>query len=796
MFMVRPLGRFLEVEMRTTGGGNAAQVFWSPDWIYNERDSSVVQLHQTAEEFERIRFSLPAHPTLSLRFDPINAPGEATIRSMRVLDEKGVEVRRLDPMVLTPLLHVESLMPTAEGVRMTTGKDGVDPMLLLRSVWLLPRPTWRSVVFVTPLSLAWVASACVVFVMVAMWLLGRQAFTAGGRARPLLWLTALFLGTVSAKLLLLQHYPAPVPSWDQWPGEALGLYLPFANDGLSWQQMFSLHNEHRIFFSRLLAVLLIAVNGQWDPHLQIVVNAIVHALAAVVFTATLWIAAGRRWMPLWAGALVLILALPFALENTLSGFQSAFYFLTLFSGFAFWGMGFNRPGGAPWLLGWFSAFACLFTVGGGIAIVVGLGTLVLLNALAEPAGWRQALVSLAAIGAVAALGYAGMAGHLPYHDYLKAGSPFAFTLALARNLAFPWINAPRMSVLMWMPLVVLGGLVLYRRLRTTGLERFALAMGVWVAFQAAAIAYSRGANGMAPASRYLDILSFALIANVAGLAAIVDWRSTRTWWTATGAALAAWVLVAGVGTVRLSGDMLRLEAEPKQKYMREYVRNIRRFMVTGDLEEIGGKRGPEEVPHPRPLLLAGLLKHPHMRHILQAAVREPVTLDPSPEARGFAVGSSPEDLFPLWDSYTEARARSRGRIESLPIQCRQYGRLRFELGGAPRAEGVRLYLREPASGREIAVRPRWGAASWNGVAVRCPDAPFNVVAVDDSSTAWFAFKGPTEIASLSAMAESCIHYARVPGAIALALILVTALATVRDKRTLYARPHGTSRLTL
>ena len=83
-----------------------------------------------------------------------------------------------------------------------------------------------------------------------------------------------FLTVVWAKALVLLQHPVPVPFWDQWDGEGAMLYIPWWHDGLTWRQMFALHNEHRIFFSRLLAVALLVLNGQWDPHLQILVNAV------------------------------------------------------------------------------------------------------------------------------------------------------------------------------------------------------------------------------------------------------------------------------------------------------------------------------------------------------------------------------------------------------------------------------------------------------------------------------------------------------------------------------------------
>ena len=72
-------------------------------------------------------------------------------------------------------------------------------------------------------------------------------------------------------------------------------------------------------------------------------------MTAVVLAAILWLAAGRRWLGWIAIAVGVTVAPPFGLENTLAGFQSAFYFLVLFSTLALWLMGTHRPGSGAWL---------------------------------------------------------------------------------------------------------------------------------------------------------------------------------------------------------------------------------------------------------------------------------------------------------------------------------------------------------------------------------------------------------------------------------------------------------------
>ena len=775
-FLFTPGGTVLEVEMRATGG-TAAQIFWTSGWAFGEEKSSALPLHQHPGEFERLRFPLPSERLLFIRFDPLNGPGEVLIRSMRVLDRDGRVVRTIDPIVMAALHQIEGIMPAGQDVRVVTTKDANDPMLLLKSAWVAAVPSWHSVQFVTPFSLAWIALSSLALIVVALGFVARDVVRGPVGTRDACWLLALFLVTLWAKLLLVEHYPMPVPFWDQWDGEASSLYLPFENDALTWHQMFTLHNEHRIFFTRVLAMVLIGVNGQWDPQLQIVVNVGLHALAAVVFAAILWLAAGRRWLPLIILTIGLTFAPPFALENTLAGFQSAFYFLVLFSGLAIWLMGTHRPGTRAWFVGWLCAFASIVTVGGGILTVAAVGGLVAVRLFNAPHEWRLALVNIAALAVVAGVGYAVLSPPLPYHDYLKAGSWLHFKVAFARNLAFPWITSPRLSPVLWVPLILVALSVLVRRLKTSGLEQLSLALGAWVVLQAATIAYSRGVNGATPASRYLDMLSFGLVVNTVALIALFDARKRRLAKLVTGGALAVWVIAGAAGVTLLSQSILAKDGREKLQWMQEYVRNVRHYVVTGELAPFLEKRGPFEVPYFSPMMLAGWLSHPYVRHILPATVRAPLVLDVGHTTGTFGETSSHKDLLTVWDSYAGGRSKAQGRFESKPIECREYGQLRFEVAGAVRARGMQLLLQPVGGGRDTPVRPPLvGGSGWTAVSVRCPDRPFTVVAVDQSPTSWFAFRQPAEIGWASSTAESMIQqsWAFGVGALLMTLLAVTA----------------------
>src|SRR5579859_8276599 len=96
------------------------------------------------------------------------------------------------------------------------------------------------------------------------------------RPRLVLWLFALFLVILGAKLWVIQLYGSWLPVWDQWD-EADQFFRPWLEGHLTWHDWFAPHNEHRIFFTRLLDFLVISLNGRWDTLLQMTVNAILHA---------------------------------------------------------------------------------------------------------------------------------------------------------------------------------------------------------------------------------------------------------------------------------------------------------------------------------------------------------------------------------------------------------------------------------------------------------------------------------------------------------------------------------------
>jgi hypothetical protein len=723
-----------------------------------------------------------------------------------VIDGPG-RVRTFSTERLTPAGQITSITSPGEATRPVTTPRVYTPSVLAASECADRESVADGLRFVTPATLA-LASVAVTALLAAciVSVLADAAGDGGGngrRTRPQVGsrryaaatMAALFLALFSTKLLVMRQNPVTVPYWDQWDGEARTLYLPFGECRLSWIQMFALHNEHRFFFSRLLALDLLMANGQWDPRLQQVVNAALHSLFAILLVGVLWIAQDRRRL----GFLVLIaaatFALPFAWENTLLGFQSGFYFLLLFSVLGLWLTTRYGAGTRQWMLGWLCALCALFTGAGGLLLPVAIVGVSALKQASDWRAWRESFFTLGAAGAIVALGLLIASPPLPYHEVLRARNLPDFAGALGRNMAWPFVAHPQLSVVMWLPTGVLLVLTL-RRSRTTVLERFIIGLGFWVALQAAAIAYGRGAGAPVPASRYQDFLSLGLVANaVAGVACLDRLRAGTIASRMAMAALVGWLLVPAVGLYQLVAEA-RVSMSVWRQYWSAHASSVRRFVIVGDLVEFTSKRPVEELPYPDARILAALLQEPYLRRILPAAAREPVRVEPrAGTEHGFEPdGSHPttprDPILRAWGSYANRGTLATGRFESHGIEsCQSGSKLQFDVAGLLGERGLSLAVRDLRSGREQEVKvPKLTGGEWTSALVSCPAGPYAIIAVDATSDHWFSFREPVEVGRSSPAVEWLIDLS--PGMLVAVLVLGTLAAGAHDARRRSRKVRG------
>ncbi|HAO78482.1 MAG TPA: hypothetical protein DCQ92_05795 [Verrucomicrobia subdivision 3 bacterium] len=293
------------------------------------------------------------------------------------------------------------------------------------------------------------------------------------------WLAALFLIVLGAKLWVVQLYGSPLPLWDQW-FEADVFLKPWVEGHLTGAVFFAPNNEHRIFFTHLLDMGVISLNGRWEPMLQMTVNAFIHAAFVCALAFCLWDFLGRKNGWLICALLAPFFALPYGAENTIWAINSSQYFMSLFALATLVGLGFNPPGRRRWWLGLAAAVMGLFTMASGLLAPMAVGGLLVLRAIKSRRIEKQNLITLAICLVVVGLGAAAKVT-MPEDAPLKAHTLMEFISAFARNLAWPFVSTPAMALLIPLPLAGLLAWYFRPNFQRSHTAEFLFALALWSA---------------------------------------------------------------------------------------------------------------------------------------------------------------------------------------------------------------------------------------------------------------------------------------------------------------------------
>ena len=546
------------------------------------------------------------------------------------------------------------------------------------------------------------------------------------------WLAALLLVILGAKLWIIQVYGSPLPYWDQWD-EAKLVFKPWLEGHLTWGALFAAHNEHRILFTRLLDLLELRLNGQWDPGLQMVVNALLHAGFAGGLAFCLWVFLGKRKEGLICVLLAPFFALPFAAENTIRGFQSQEYFLCLFSVAAITGLGLGTPRQARWWVGLAAAILALFTMASGLLAALTVAGLAGLRWLKNR---RLARGQFIVLGCGLAVFIAGWALRVTVEQDkpFQAQSLVVFLNALMRHLAWPFPDHPLMCLITCLPLAV----VCWQYFRSPDQDlrapEFILALGLWGVLQAAALAFGRAALG--DSSRYMDTLAIIPIAGLAGWLVIAQRANFGRVPRAMVMPLAVvWAGCCFWGLCGLCG-LAPGNRPVTANYLQQTKRlnlieeaNVRAYVATRDARYLLGQP-PVQIPYWDGQRLIDLLLDSNLAAILPPVCRPPLTLAAATNSdAAFVPGGCPPELpgrefAPVWGNYTTNGTAAAGRFISETISPTR-PEFAMQLCCGSDTNGIRVQLVEQSSGLTTEVRPK-AFGRWETVTVAAPKNPFRV----------------------------------------------------------------------
>lgn len=632
----------------------------------------------------------------------------------------------------------------------------------------------------------------------------RPGFLSRRAIRFLPWV-ALFLVVLGVRLWMVDELGSSLPILDEWNGQGTDLLKPWVEGTLRFAHLFNPHNEHRIVLSRILTLGLFWLNGQWDSRIALVVDATVFASLAIAVATALRTLFGSRSSVLIFSSVALWSALPYAYENTLWGFQSAFYLLLCFSFLGLWGAGLHPAGSRWWMVGMGAALLACLSVASGFLAPVALVLLGALKLAKKRSSFQNFWITAAvSFGMIALSLYFRVT--VPQHEVLKAASVSAWFAAFGRALAWPFSGPPFAALAMYSPAIAL--LIFYCWKRRTALDQehsrsaeALLGVAFWVVLQAGAIAYGRGGDGLhSPGSRHMDLLAPGALVNLFAVVTLLRAHRQSAWiWRGGNLAGTAWMIWVLYGVISTSHDQFT-QCLARHGGIRIDEENVRAYVASGERGYLKRSSSPL-LPFPDPAYFAMLLDDSTIRQILPAVVRPPLQIEKERDLGNcFVLGGYPREIRDgpnerRWGSFSEAGASGRGEMESATIKPR-LPYLEFEIAGYIRA-GMSLAVRDNQNGKERRVVPTTRTNhDWRRARVSVSGGPLRIVARDENMEEWFAFGEPRELGRFSYYSELFASKGRAIFSCGLALCLFLVFQNVlretvrkRDRNARAIRPQ-------
>lgn len=557
---------------------------------------------------------------------------------------------------------------------------------------------------------------------------------------------------LALRLLLVSRYGSSYPFWDQWDAEIDGLYRRYLDGSLGLADFLRPHNEHRIFFTRLMALSLFLGNQlQFDAQVEMYANLVIYAIAASLLAWSIGRTLPRRMLPLFALVFVAACGVPVGWENTIAGFQNQFYILFGLAVALIWYATRMQPGwySAALLLG--GSTASILTMGSGALLPLALGAIVLLRSIGQPAAARWWLLTTLLI--IAFLIGMKALPHVPFHDSLRAHNASDYLHALRIVLSWPLPAHWHWVFLLHTPALIagLGCLHALRRKKPLETEKlYLVSLAAWSLIQGAAIAYSRSYEPVLT-SRYTDLMVVGLLANTA--LAIRLWQQWLVGRSLEAGQLVYPLLLTAVFLGHLQPSIQA--AEERHMFGEHQIDLLSSYQRDGDLAKL--RTAPGLAPYPDAERLAATLNDPLVAAFLPPPLNVPVNARWREDCSGFIVnGTYPETspaptAAPTRGSYTgDSGDATLGRCWSTPFHPGRAYLLSF-MSGHVNASDIDYRLFSDGDDGEVLQVPSPPGGHWAAILVPAPSGGAATVRLkDDSATGWIAATLPQEVGRLTA----------------------------------------------
>jgi len=589
------------------------------------------------------------------------------------------------------------------------------------------------------------------------------------------WMAVVGLGVTvfAARLVLIATYGTDVPFWDQWGAEAVQLIQPYIKGGDWWSALFRAHNEHHIVSTRLLAAGLFALNGQWDPLLEMVSGSIICAVnMAVLLSLGRGLNPVSRWI--WAGVLTLAGTLPYGWENTLFGFQTQVYFVML-GGIVALALATKPERTDRWAIATLAALFSGFSMAGGFLLAAPFAAIAVFSVLSQPL--RLAVAARWMASAFLLILVAWLTQHpVPQHERLHVHDYESFAAVAATYIAWPLSPGWLWFIPMLSPVLVLSALR-WRSGTSTPLENFTVGLCIWGIAIAGVLAWSRGGQfsiGSDAPSRYLDMLVVVPLSNMLALALL--WQRLRKKRIEIAAQVLGWgwigAVVAGLCVSGFGGHadyFLLRRSDPTAG-----ARILTRAVSSADVAVLQSAR-PEDRTYFDVSVLWELLQDQTLAKVLPASLQRPLT------SKWYGSnGEPPTAVFdgagvPVsWPMYSSFVGRGPHRTETVRTEPFSVvtGGVVFDVYASPAVAGsIRLASVNGSWSREWRL-DEFTPSHWSATTQMLPSCPVVLEITTGSSWGGVVVSAPRWIAPWSATVRTLLgisHGLVVFGAVIFAL---------------------------
>ncbi len=598
-------------------------------------------------------------------------------------------------------------------------------------------------------------------------------------------LSAFFITVLGARWWVVGEFGTGMPYYDQWGGESRVL-AKWQEGDFGLGDLLAAHNEHRIAWSRLLWIAVYEVNGRlWDNLPTLYAMAVIASVAATVTTA------GYLALTGWKNSLAVILgglaafALPLGWLNMVGGFQVQFPMqLLLGVGGLMLVVGAGGVRDVRWWLGLLVCAAGILAAGSGLLVGAGLAFGVIWKWISERRAGGFDWLTLGGGMAVLVAGVLAGLGTGVGDNRFRAAGVGDFTVALLRNLSWPWHDVLWPSLLLWMPLAGLLLAGICGRWRPSKGDVFLVMAGAYVFAQLVALSYSRGVNGMAPHDRHFDIHALGMFLNFLAIL-----RARNAMPVASGVfrkvlllCESAWCIMALAGIMMLSCHHLTKRLPDWRQASERQVKNVRAYLAAGLDHSLLEGLGRLDLPVDSPEIVAREVAFAHGHGILPFVLRPNLINDFELVEGGFGRDQIeiPDGLDALADDVpvvlsTYAPAGGEGLAQS-GIVISKHGWLLFELAGMTPAGKLGMYaLHEDGSRERLAVKEVDAASEGKGWRTAYAAVPagktVRVLVEDRRPGGWFALANVRDAGALTVLAVNLGSHAPVLFVWSLAVLL-------------------------